>query len=669
MNRLLSFTLALSFALAGCALENGVDESENNGDFLSKPDDVLIIVSRSIGIDEATLGLDSDDETEIWIKQVQNANELVKFYREEKNANVEKMMVHALASDKQEGGIEKEFFDFFDNRVTTYQKRGTSYRDKRSHFRYTDDEGNRRFGDTNDRNFVNSLLEYLDDQDKTYDRVIIMAPAHDDGPVFSGNLVPGVNYPSPRVPAYSDSVKDSREQYLTEMYGALGKITKPGGWIYFTGVNPQKRTGFDGFNNFLDMASCLTGRHTVASRTDSLMWKEHTRIMKIDKSNTVDDQHFTEGIELQTPCDATQDASMSCRDADDNQTCAVRGKSYSEPWGECPSGICVNIDFGSYSVDNTTGGQCPGPANIRCSKDLDVVVYNPPPAPSNVHLISGEPERCGRGKGALGWCVDTNVGNEFGDCSTVSRLSSMTKGACFGGTEIRCCPDENVDGLPAGEAPEPTDDGGTPIISDGASCKIVREDLSSTQGVCASFSDIVVLNVESYSPQSGDCANTVNPVCVFVSASDDGTDYGLGNDSGNDDSQNTDDSQNIGEACVAEVDFETYDGVCTAAGSCNGGTAHSSSTCGTSSNCCIENGAAPITPEEPEPVDFSLYRECTDVVSGNNNPFGKCIPRSLASSCTFQGRQSPFMEDIEGNEDLDFCPGFSEDFACCPVAL
>ena len=662
MNRLLSLSLALSFALTGCSLNTSVGESEDNGDFLSEVQegDVLIIAVQSFGIGEEELGLDSDNEMDIWLKLNQNANELAAFYREEKNANVDKEIVHALVSkrkDRDGSGLDKEEFDLYDNSPPNFTGRQLDFWEI----------------ENPDGVYVDSLLEVLVEKKKSYDRIIIMAPAHSDGPVFSKNLVPGVNYPRPDIDAYAESAKRVRYDFMKDMYGTLGKLTNPGGWIYFTGVNPDRHTGFDGFNNFLDMASCLTGRHTVASRTDSLMWKEHTRVMKIDRSNDVDEELFTEGIRLQTPCDATQDAGMSCRRADSNLTCSTSSTSYTRAWGECPSGTCVDVlEDEKHTMDNTVAGLCPGPAHIRCSQVI-VEVGDLPPAPSNVRVHNGEPERCGRGKGMAGWCVDTSVGNDVGDCETVSRLSSMTEGACFGGEEIRCCPDNNIDGLPIEDAPIPTDDGGTPILGDGEPCTYVDdEDQSTTQGVCLSENEIMYVGSKPQPVGLGECQNIENPVCVFIPASDDGTDYGLGwaNNPDSADSDNVD--NNDGKTCIVTKvanDFseesESFAGVCQPAGeSCDGRT-HSGGGCAAASTCCVSDSASALSDEEYV-TQFTEYDKCS---SPDNNGFEpgatRCVPREIQCK-SLRGVTSDSLIHFYESTPRDFCPNDGDDYVCCP---
>ena len=204
------------------------------------------------------------------------------------------------------------------------------------------------------------VLRDYRDSGRQFDRVIVLGHGTPNGPVMCCDYGPQIGLDWPQ----QDDRLGAMNIESLEQYGILlNKVLKPEGWIYVGACNPSKQADFDGLGTYLDVLSCVSGRHTYGTNTKTACWDVTDRIKALEAEH-----RFTPGLVANSACDVVNNGELvECLPLGEDFECALDSAEYD--WGPCElegvEGRCIDTNEDSCE-GTTTGGLCPGPGNIQC---------------------------------------------------------------------------------------------------------------------------------------------------------------------------------------------------------------------------------------------------------------------------------------------------------------
>lgn len=234
---------------------------------------------------------------------------------------------------------------------------------------YRDEKGaDVTFVSINTPDFALEKMKELEGQEALFDRVILLGHGSGNGPAFCCGYLP---QPGNDFPNQSDKYSDENIEYMHDFYGTMGQITDPEGWIYVGACNPGVETDFDGFNNFLEAMSCVSGRTTLGTATKTACWDVTDRLKRLDGGDHVGQGDFSRALVEVNACDVVNNGNqLTCAALDEKVDCST--PSIQNPWGACDgvdgvTGECQDTSVMTETCGvETVPGHCPGPDHIQC---------------------------------------------------------------------------------------------------------------------------------------------------------------------------------------------------------------------------------------------------------------------------------------------------------------
>lgn len=281
-----------------------------------------------------------------------------------------------------------------------------------------------------------SMIEELEDlarRGRTFDRVIMLGHGSGNGPMFCCNYSPQIGYD---YPVQADKRCLENIDYLQHWGRALHDVTRPEGWIYVGACNPGKPSSFEGLGTFLEVLSCVSGRHTLGTNCRTACW-DVTRRVKILEGP---ERAYTAGLKRQDACEVTNHGhQVACHRLDEEMSCS--GTSIDNDWGPCEvngvAGVCMDTgECGGVS----TPGHCPGPSHIQCC--------TPDAAECQYDTDCDDGDDCTRDTCEQGRCVSTADEDACPACQTDAdcddgigcTVDTCEEGSCVSTPDDGACP-------------------------------------------------------------------------------------------------------------------------------------------------------------------------------------------------------------------------------------
>ncbi|MBL4637267.1 MAG: hypothetical protein JKY56_25655 [Kofleriaceae bacterium] len=222
------------------------------------------------------------------------------------------------------------------------------------------------FLSVNTPDFALAKMKELEAADALFDRIIILGHGSGNGPGFCCDYLP---QPGNDFPSQDDRYGQENIDYMQDFYGTMGQITDPAGWIYVGACNPGIETTFEGFDNFLQAMSCISGRTTLGTATKTACWDVTDRLKRLDGGDHVGVGDFSRALVEVNACDVVNNGNqLTCAALEEGVDCST--PSIDNSWGTCDgvdgvNGQCQDTDVETCGVPTLTG-HCPGPAPIQC---------------------------------------------------------------------------------------------------------------------------------------------------------------------------------------------------------------------------------------------------------------------------------------------------------------